>query len=87
MPGIFNQIGDALSGKSAGPVQPSPTVPSTKVGNADFSALARGRDAEMARQKASASGQSGIDTAMSNHADKVHPVAPRVRPDLGEIAG
>lgn len=78
--GMFDKIGDALTGQT----QPAPA---TKTGNADFSSLARGRDAEIARQKATTGTTSGIDAALQQHADKLHPVAPRVRSDLGEIAG
>lgn len=82
MAGVFDKINGVLSGKT-----PAPAAPATKTGNADFSSLARGRDAEIARQKATAGTTSGLDQAMQSHADKLHPVAPRVRPDLGEISG
>jgi hypothetical protein len=83
--GPFDKIGAALSGKKPAP------APSTKTGNADFRDLARVRDQIMAG-KAPRSGSvddgnttSGLDRAMQDHANKVHPM--RIRRDLGEIQG
>lgn len=77
MAGVFDKITNALGGNVP--------APATKTGTADFSSLARGRDAEIARQKTTPGTTSGLDSAMQSHADKVHPV--KIRADLGEISG
>jgi hypothetical protein len=72
MAGVFDKINGALSGKA-----PAPSAPATKTGNADFSDLRRGMGTPGTT--------SGLDAAMQQHADKLHPV--KVRPDMGEIQG
>lgn len=77
MAGVFDKISAALAGKKTAPA----TSPGkTKFGNTDVSNLRRG-------QMVAPPGQSGIDTALSQHADEMHPVKQKVRADMGEIEG
>jgi len=83
MAGVFNKISDALAGKA------TTSAPVNKTGNADFSTLRRGRDAIMSGSSPQSGSvgdghtTSGLDRAMQNHANKLHPI----RRDLGEIEG
>ena len=89
--GPFDKINQALGGK-----KPAPAPSKTRTGNADFSAQRATRDSIM-RGETAASGSttlgnghttSGLDQAMQQQADKLHPVGkPVVNPDMGEIQG
>lgn len=74
MAGVFDKISNALSGKKS---TPAPPRTNTKAGYSDMSQLRSGMG--------DGHTTSGLDRAMQQHANKVHPI--KVRTDMGEIQG